>query len=337
MVVLIALLVLAQDPPKPSFDGIEYSKPEKYLNLPETHGKADRIKKVAGPLKGKTDEETIRNIGRWVDANLKYDPREAYKWRDVEKVMDDGEYGGCADHALVFGALARACEIPTVWVKTMDADWIHEFRADPDGFDGTWSGHVFLEVYVNKGWRLLDAAQLTIYDAYDPKTRILPGARYAYDKGGDPFELVLSVRWEEWKKQTRNYFRDFDLKLLPVSGGRDLKKVYISGNSPVWEMVQMRCNRLGIRSHAFNGQFDRKLREARGLRLVLTSVGEDLALPEKFHATHSPLSPREIRAALEKAASGTASRTLDDGTRVLLIYGRTSEDIRRVVEDLKID
>jgi hypothetical protein len=52
--------------------------------------------------------------------------------------------------------------------------------------------------------------------------RILPGNRYAYDKGGDPFDLVLSSRWELWKKQTRAYFRYFDLSNLPVGQGRTL-------------------------------------------------------------------------------------------------------------------
>jgi hypothetical protein len=333
MAILIALLAL-QDP---SFDRIKYEKPEQYTELHKSLGDAARIREIAAPLKQKSATGTIREIGRWIGANLKENNDKAYKWRDVLEVIQDGEYGGCADHALVFGALARACGIPTVWVKTMDADWIHEFRRNPDGFSGTWSGHVFLEVQMDGAWRLLEAQGLTIFDVYDPKARILPGPRYAYDKGGDPYELILSVRWEEWKAQTRAYFRAFDLKLLPPSGGRPLNQIHIAANSPVWQMLHERCHRLGLHPSSFNHQFEVRLRAAQGGHLVLTCVGETLVLPEKFHKSHSPLSPREIQEALKKASHGSARRTLDDGTRVVLIYGRTVNDLRAEVEKLNLE
>ena len=335
MHLLLALLVIA--PQDPSFDRIDYGKPGKYLDLPASLGDAGKIRELAAPLKGKKDEESLQAIGRWISSNLKVDDAKAYKWRPVEKVVADAAYGGCADHALVFGSFARACGIPTVWVKTMDADWIHEFRRDPDGFDGTWSGHVFLEVHLGGKWRLLDAQALTLYDTYDPKSRIFPGSRYAYDKGGDPYELVLSVRWEEWKAQTRAYFRTFDLGLLPPSGGRPLNLVHIAANSPVWQMLDDRCNKLGFYPSSFNVQFEVKLRAAKGGRLVLTCVGDTLVLPEKFHKSHSPMSFQEIQDALKKVAHGSARRTLDDGTRVILLFGRTVEDIKSAVDDLKID
>ena len=63
---------------------------------------------------------------------------------------------------------------------------------------------------------------MVLYADYDPKMTILPGNRYAYDKGGDPFDLVLSSRWTLWKKETRAFLRDFDLSKLPVGQGRRL-------------------------------------------------------------------------------------------------------------------
>lgn len=80
----------------------------------------------------------------------------------------------------------------------------------------------FLEVFVSGSWRLLDASAMKIYDDYEPAMRILPGDRYAYDKGYDPFLLVLSLDWGRWKQQTAAYFSKFDLAQLPVSGGRGL-------------------------------------------------------------------------------------------------------------------
>ena len=58
-------------------------------------------------------EEKLTAVSRWLESNLRYDPNCAYEWRDFERIVDDGRYGGCADHSLVFGALTRACGIPS--------------------------------------------------------------------------------------------------------------------------------------------------------------------------------------------------------------------------------
>src|SRR5262249_22737736 len=143
-----------------------------------------------------------------------------YKWRNVDDLLRDGNYGGCADHSVIFGALSRAVGIPTVWVKTLDVDWIREFRHNRT--EGHWNGHVFLEVFVQGRWMLVDHVTMKLYPDYQTSSRILPGNRYAYDKGGDPYELVLSSRWELWKEQTRGYFSNFDLAALPVGEGVSL-------------------------------------------------------------------------------------------------------------------
>ena len=128
---------------------------------------------------------------------------------------------------------------------------------------------------------------------------------------------------------------DLDLKLLPVCGGRKLNRVYIAANAPAWQKVDKRCRELGLRvEKSFNAEFDVWLREARGRWLVLACVGDDLVLPEKYRKSHSPLSMDQIRGELKKAAHGTARRTLDDGTAVILLYGRTDDDIQKAVEEL---
>jgi hypothetical protein len=76
------------------------------------------------------------------------------------------------------------------------------------------SGHVYLEIFLKRRWRLLDATQDQLFDEYDSSQRLLPGQsveRYAYDKGGNARELVLSLDWEPWKEETKAFFRGFDL------------------------------------------------------------------------------------------------------------------------------
>ncbi|MGO9108668.1 MAG: transglutaminase-like domain-containing protein [Thermoguttaceae bacterium] len=206
--------------PLPSCDRIDYSHPAVYLPLNAHIGSKDHILKVAAKIRGRTPEEKLVSIYHWIDSNLVYKADAPNEWRDFDGLLRGGNYGGCADYSVVFGALARACGIPTVWVKTLDADWIREFRTR--GKEGNWSGHVFLEIFLHDRWVLLDDTQLVLYEDYDPKMRILPGNRYAYGKGGDPYDLILSNRWELCKAQIRAFCRDFDLSKLPVGKGRDL-------------------------------------------------------------------------------------------------------------------
>ena len=202
------------------FDRIDYGHPNAYVTVSATFGKPSTIRAIAATLRGATELEKLKAIHGWIHSHLVYKADAPDAWRNVDDLVRDGNYGGCADHSVIFGALSRALGIPTVWVKTLDANWIREFRRK--GTEGHWNGHVFLEVFVQGRWMLLDDVTMQLYPDYQTSSRILPGNRYAYDKGGDPYELVLSSRWELWKKQTRSYFGNFDLALVPVGEGVSL-------------------------------------------------------------------------------------------------------------------
>jgi hypothetical protein len=206
--------------PVPSCERINYSDPKACLSLNAKSGNKNFIFKVAAKISGKTPEEKLVSINNWIQSNLACDPNAPYEWCDFDGILRDGSYGGSADYSVVFGALARACGIPTVWVKTLDADWIREYCMH--GTEGHWNGHVFLEIFIHDRWVLLDDTQLVFYEYYDPRMRILPGNRYAYDKGKYPYDLVISSQWGIWKEQTRVFCRDFDLLKLPVGQGKSL-------------------------------------------------------------------------------------------------------------------
>ncbi len=126
-------------------------------------------------------------------------------------------YGGEAALALAVGALTRACGIPTVWVKAMDNDWIREYQSAGASV-GDCRGHVFLEVFIDNEWMLLDPATMKLYSPYDPASHALPGRRYAYDKGDDPQALILPMQYDLWKQQALVYFESFDVSELDDAG-----------------------------------------------------------------------------------------------------------------------
>jgi transglutaminase-like putative cysteine protease len=278
-VILLAALSPSIRASEPSVDTIDYATPQKYLDFPDSLGDRAAIQKQADELKGKTDLDTIRNVLTWMNHTLKYDGNIAYRWRNYDDAIREKKTGGCADEGIVCGVLLKAAGIPTVWVKTMDVAWIWDFKKGR-AFQ-SWSGHVFLEVFVNGKWALLDPGGQMLYQDYSPQTRILPGRRFAYHKGNDPKTMIMSLQWEEWKQQTRAYFTKLDESLLPVDerGATSLfREVYVIGNSPYYQKMTQMAREAGLRvAMSFNTDYDRFLPKARGhLLLIETHRGKPI-------------------------------------------------------------
>jgi hypothetical protein len=289
-VILLVLLCPATRASEPTVDSIDYAAPETYLDFPASLGNRAAIKKQASELKGETDVDTIRNVLTWMRKNLKYDGNIAYRWRDYDNVIREKKYGGCADEGIVCGVLLKAAGIPTVWVKTMDVAWIWDFKKGRQ-FQ-SWSGHVFLEVFVDKKWALLDPGGQTLYQDYSPKMRIVPGRRFAYHKGNDPKAMIMSLQWEEWKRQTRKYFTELDESLLPVdeNGGTSLfRQAYVIGNSPNYQKITQMAVEAGLRvAKSFNTEYDKYLPQSRGnILLIETHRGKPI-IPAKVLEKHFP-------------------------------------------------
>ena len=321
----------AEEAPAPRFDGVDHSTPEAHLALSPRVGDAGKIRSLATQLKADTPAATLTSIYQWMHRNLRYDERAAYTWRTMDEMLAARTYGGCADHAAVFGTLARAAGIPTIWVKTMDVDWIREFKAAPQAVT-SWRGHVFLEVHLDGSWKLLDASALRLYDRYAVTTRLLPGDRWAYDKGDDPFQMVLSCRWELWKAQTRRYFTAFDASQLPWSATRDLLadwRVWITGNRPMYTYATSACKRLGYHvGKSFNSNWDKHLPQASGHILLVTCQGRRPILPEPLWARYLPPQGLAFAKGGPAPESGFAHHRLADGTTVVLVTGEDATAIQ---------
>lgn len=336
ILVLCVSVAGSETPPKPDFDRVDHAKPKKALAICPQFGSASEIKEIAKGLKQDDPVATIRAIDEWVRANFAYNAQHFDRWRSFKQMRKDGTYGGCADHAILFGHLTRAAGIPTVFVKSMDCFWIRAYAAGVR-LPG-WSGHCFLEVHVDGEWALLDASMMKLYRDYDPRIRILPGCRYAYDKGLDPYKLVKSVRWELWKRQTEAYFKDFDVTQLPVGEGEVLatQRASVAADGPYYKWLRKRCEALGLGSPGgFNSDFYNRLRRASGRLLIVTCVGDRLVFPDHIVKGYLPMTMEEIQAALEKEHFGSARGRAWDGTTVVLLYARDQASMRKAVDAFK--
>ena len=271
VVVVCWLTCLTLKADEPVFDAIDYESPTKYIVIADSLGDHDAILKQASALKDTDDRKSLANILRWMGTHMKYDADRAYEWRNFDTVVSQRCYGGCADQAIVCGVLLQGVGIPTVWVKTMDVDWIWDFK-NKRPFN-SWSGHVFLEIYIDGKWVLLDPGASRIYTNYSPSSRILPGNRFAYHKGLNPKQMVMSLQWEEWKRQTTSFFNDLDDGLLPVDTKSVLEvrpRYFIIANSPYYQLFdQLVRQHGGLPGPAFNNDYDKNLPMAKGHRILV--------------------------------------------------------------------
>jgi len=169
---------------------------------------------------------------------------------------------------------------------------------------------------------------------------MLPGIRWAYDKGGDPFELVLSSRWEEWKEQTRRHFARFDLSVLPVGPGRPLESsetVYIAANNPAWQRIADRCRALGRPvGTSGNTGFDQWLSRARGKTLIVTAVGGHTVLPTSMQEVYFAGGLEADLASHAREAALIELRKLDDGTLVVLLAAQDEAGLNGLIDRLEL-
>lgn len=308
---------------EPRFDAIDYTNPARYLSWPDSLGDRDAIVAQASALKAESDLKTIRNILNWMEHQLKYEAKRAYAWRNCDDVLREKTYGGCADQGIVCGVLLKGAGIPAVWVKTMDVDWIWDLKKGRPF--KAWSGHVFLEVWVDNKWMLLNPGGKLLYQDYRPQARILPGNRFAYDKGNDPKAMILSLQWEEWKRQTESYFRELDESLLPVdpNGGMDVNPAaFVAGNSPYYQVMSQMAAESGLTvKKQFNSDYDTLLPQARGhVLLVETHDGRPI-IPLEVLEKHLPGSAEGLR-----QSDGTAR--LGETTVVFLEFSKSLHHLK---------
>jgi hypothetical protein len=173
--------------------GIDYAHPEKYL----TQGEQTRLSDpdVAADLRleqNVNSPDQLYMLGRiywWISGEFKtWSARGATIGKvKTDELLADRHLGGCHDGGLVYASLARELGYPTVVVDALGLAWAKQFQS---GEQGSYAGHVFVEVYVNGKWVLVDSTNnWYVASGYDPSNPIIPlgekGGYYVMRKGLD--------------------------------------------------------------------------------------------------------------------------------------------------------
>jgi hypothetical protein len=90
----------------------------------------------------------------------------------VDELIESRRLGGCHDHGLVYAAVVRELGYPAVMARTSSIAWAKGFQA---GEKGPHVGHVFVEVFVNGRWVLIDSTNgYYVPEGYDPADPVIP-------------------------------------------------------------------------------------------------------------------------------------------------------------------
>jgi hypothetical protein len=157
---------------QPAF-GIDYGHPELYLD----QGEQSQIQDPS-VLDGLFAEEQsldhLGNIYRWLKSE--FTPYRAGGRTigvvTVEELLESRRLGGCHDHGLVYAAVARELGYPAIMARTSSIAWMEGFQA---GKQGPHVGHVFVEVYLDGRWVLIDSTNgWYVEEGYDPTDPVIP-------------------------------------------------------------------------------------------------------------------------------------------------------------------
>lgn len=170
---------------------IDYGQPRRYLAQgTQTAIDARHVAMVASiGIRTKTVAE-IRKIIDWKKRfrNVPAGGRHVGV-RTVNDILASNELTGCHDHGILLAALLRHFGFPAIMVDATGIAWSRLPESEREGF----SGHVFVETYVDGKWILLDSTTDRSVTAYDPLDAVIglasdrePQGYYVMFKGVDP-------------------------------------------------------------------------------------------------------------------------------------------------------
>jgi len=159
---------------------IEKNEVERYLDSGSQTQITPEIKEIASKLHGTVLErvQQILDMGPSLVTYKEHDERE-FRKRTGAQIIGDKYITGCTDAALAFIVLARASNIPTKYVETIDKKFLREGGE-------YFSGHVYAQVYddLKDQWVLINPMEREINVSF-PESRVL------YKEGLDSWDIGI--------------------------------------------------------------------------------------------------------------------------------------------------
>lgn len=147
---------------------------------------ADAANRIAGHNRRERLYQAVDYV--WSHFHYERGLNSAMLSRTAEELFKEKTLGGCADYALAQVALFRAVGIPAQVVLTANAAWMQSYKQNDLVIT---AGHVFIEVYLENRWHLVDPTYRFLYPHYDRTSNNYPRGEYFVMHGKDYWELGL--------------------------------------------------------------------------------------------------------------------------------------------------
>jgi len=139
--------------------------PKEFLKSGRQTEITEKIDILVSPIEESDKIEVMFSILKAIHKNLKpnYAPEiknKLIRTRAVDEILESGFVTGCTDYALVAAALFRASNIPAVYVETFRRKWL-------EGNEKFIEGHIFVEIYLNNRWLIVDPENACVKGWHD--------------------------------------------------------------------------------------------------------------------------------------------------------------------------
>lgn len=201
---------------------VDHSDPSIFAQPTEqTTLSPDVVEKNKRLFPGYNDMEKIKKIHSWVKENF-----EGYRGggrmvakQSAQQIYDSRRLSGCNDWGLLQTAILRSVGFPVVFMNAANINWAKEYKKNPANSRG-FSGHTFLEIYVNQRWILMDSTTgqyIEDYDFNDPVLHIHKkrGGYFVYQKGLDQWNMgIRSIQDNE--KIMKDFALNYPLETILI-------------------------------------------------------------------------------------------------------------------------
>lgn len=138
------------------------------------------------PTQGKTNENTLKEISKWIHNNImdnvQLSDYEKGVYTADEYVSNQFDAQGCTDFGIIFATFARAKGFPTILVGTYQLAYLNELEQGNKPND--IPGHFFANVYFNGKWHVYNPTNQqfpkVIYGENCVEDESLPGPEGCY-------------------------------------------------------------------------------------------------------------------------------------------------------------
>ncbi|MFC1859892.1 transglutaminase family protein [Thermodesulfobacteriota bacterium] len=149
------------------------------------------IADAAARISGMNRRERLYKAVEYFGKNFKYDNwynDKAFS-RTADMLFQNRLLGGCSDYALVQMTLFRALGIPARLVITANVDWMLAYQANDLLI---FKGHVFVEVFLEDRWFLVDSVYLLLFNDYNPLLPCYPRREYFFARCRDYWDIGIT-------------------------------------------------------------------------------------------------------------------------------------------------